>query len=357
MIDFRYHVVSLVAVLIALAVGIILGAGPLRGQLSDTLEGQVAELGAERNDLRSQVELHERRAEAKDGLIEQLGGPASSGLLPETRIAVVQLPEAQDNYADQLATMLASSGGQVVGRIEILPGWEEADDGMERAEVVTQVAASLDVPNESAAVLATVLTGVTPSGAPVQVESALDTLQEADLISVRRPEDASEAALPGSGDAGHPDAVVLLDGGLSASPADVTARAGVVRSRLELVAAMGETLVPVVVLGTGTETWQDPEEAAEDPLVSAVRADGTLVRTVSTVDNAESASGTLAATWALVRQLSGEVGHYGLAADAGALAPPPPSAPEVSPGGDRQLDLDLDPLTPPSRATTPAPQP
>ena len=44
MIDFRYHLVSLVAVFIALAVGIALGAGPLREGISSTLESEVAQL-------------------------------------------------------------------------------------------------------------------------------------------------------------------------------------------------------------------------------------------------------------------------------------------------------------------------
>jgi hypothetical protein len=37
MIDFRYHLVSLVSVFIALAVGIVLGAGPLKDPISEGL--------------------------------------------------------------------------------------------------------------------------------------------------------------------------------------------------------------------------------------------------------------------------------------------------------------------------------
>lgn len=51
MIDFRYHLVSLVAVFLALAVGIILGAGPLADPIGDTLTGQVDKLREDRNQL------------------------------------------------------------------------------------------------------------------------------------------------------------------------------------------------------------------------------------------------------------------------------------------------------------------
>lgn len=44
MVDFRYHLVSLVSVFLALALGIILGAGPLQNSIGDTLSGQVETL-------------------------------------------------------------------------------------------------------------------------------------------------------------------------------------------------------------------------------------------------------------------------------------------------------------------------
>ncbi|MBF0972903.1 MAG: copper transporter, partial [Actinomyces graevenitzii] len=40
-IDFRYHLVSLIAVFMALAVGVVLGAGPLQGTLGSALSDQV----------------------------------------------------------------------------------------------------------------------------------------------------------------------------------------------------------------------------------------------------------------------------------------------------------------------------
>ena len=48
MIDFRYHLVSLISVFLALAVGIALGAGPLKETIGDTLTGQVEVLRGER---------------------------------------------------------------------------------------------------------------------------------------------------------------------------------------------------------------------------------------------------------------------------------------------------------------------
>ena len=41
MISFRYHIVTLVSVFLALAVGIALGGGPLKGEVDNTLVDQV----------------------------------------------------------------------------------------------------------------------------------------------------------------------------------------------------------------------------------------------------------------------------------------------------------------------------
>ena len=55
MIDFRYHVVSLISVFLALAVGIALGAGPLKETIGDTMAGQV-QLATEKDALRTELD-------------------------------------------------------------------------------------------------------------------------------------------------------------------------------------------------------------------------------------------------------------------------------------------------------------
>jgi hypothetical protein len=328
MIDFRYHIVSLVAVFIALAVGIILGAGPLRGQLSDTLEGQVAELGTERNALRSQVELHERRAANKDEVVSTVTPGAVAGMLPDADIAVVEMPGVDGDLADDLAVTMARAGGQVVTRTEILDGFESADDAESREQAVSEAAAVLGVDANAPAVLAAVVTVTSPAGDMVVAGSAASLLEQADLISQVRTDEAGEPQLPGAPDPAVPDLVVVLSGGVEPAPDDDTElqqqTEQILDTRLDVVRALTGTPTPVIVVAGGTETWQDPVADAEDLLVAAVRDDGDLAGVLSSVDNVESATGRLAATWALAWLRADETGHYGLAADAEAPAPPPP---------------------------------
>ena len=55
MIDFRYHLVSLVSVFLALAIGVVLGAGPLRDTIGATLEDQVQALRQDKGNLQEAV--------------------------------------------------------------------------------------------------------------------------------------------------------------------------------------------------------------------------------------------------------------------------------------------------------------
>jgi hypothetical protein len=333
-IDFRYHLVSLVAVFIALAVGITLGAGPLRGQLSDTLEGQVAELGTERNALRSQVELHERRAADKDEAVTSMTPAAVADLLPDIRVAVLEMPDADGELADELAVTLAGAGAQLVTRTEVRSAWEAPGDLETRQEAVTEAATLLGVQDDPASVLAAVVTGTTPAGDMVVAGSAASLLEQADLISLLRTDEVGEPQLPGALDPTPPDVVVVVAGGLERPPEDeadlVAQTRTTVEGRLGIVRALQESPAPVLVVGAGTESWQDPVTDAEDLLVAAVREDGDLDGEVSTVDNVESATGRLATAWALTWELAGETGHYGLAASAEGPVPAAPPAREAT---------------------------
>ena len=56
MINFRYHVVSLAAVFIALAIGLVVGTAAFNGPAADALDDQVAAMRSDNNKLRDEVE-------------------------------------------------------------------------------------------------------------------------------------------------------------------------------------------------------------------------------------------------------------------------------------------------------------
>ena len=54
MINFRYHVVSLTAVFLALAIGLVVGTAALNGPVADSLKDQVQGLNRDNSNLREQ---------------------------------------------------------------------------------------------------------------------------------------------------------------------------------------------------------------------------------------------------------------------------------------------------------------
>ncbi|MFX0538810.1 copper transporter [Ornithinimicrobium sp. Y1847] len=334
MIDFRYHLVSLVAVFIALAVGIALGAGPLREGISDTLESEVSQLREERADLRAQVDAAVQRAQVKDEAVDLLASRALPGTLDGTRVAVVVLPGADRNTLDQLESRLSLAGADLVLTAEVDARAQAEDPPADRQELVDRLATLLAVPQPRGGadaagepdaaqeatletVLAAVLTGaddVARPGAWVQAGAELD---EAGLLDLTW-RDGIGAQVT---DRRPADAFVVAGGGLTAETVLEPAGEHTLERRLALIDALAALDAPLVVTGIGAESVPGPGLDPVDPLVTAIREDSDLAELVSTVDNTESAAGQVAAAMALAWELQGQSGQYGVGELAEAAVP------------------------------------
>ena len=268
MIDFRYHIVSIVSIFLALAVGIVLGAGPLQGELGTTLAKEVSGLRADKTALNQQVDDARKATDARDGYIAETNPLVLTDALSERTVALVILPGADAKITQTTEATLRSSGAAVVSRTSVSEDWVSTDKSKAAArdEAVTAVAMSTGV-------------DVTSTGAV----SPRDVLLAALLT---RPAGGVADQLGG-------DVVVALDAHSS----------GVVVSGDLAVGATGD----------GT-------------LVGSVRNDATAVDVASTVDDSGSPMGQASIVNGLVQQNEGGVGHFGLAAGADAPFAPPPAS-------------------------------
>ncbi|MDO4792381.1 MAG: copper transporter, partial [Buchananella hordeovulneris] len=125
MLNFRYHVVSLVAVFLALAIGVVLGAGPLQRPLSDSLAGQLTEAREARDDYKAQVGNLEGQiagyGKAAAALKPDLVNSALTGL----QVAVVSLPGAAKEDVEAALGVLGEAGAQVVAQVEVTPAFTD----------------------------------------------------------------------------------------------------------------------------------------------------------------------------------------------------------------------------------------
>ena len=123
MIDFRYHLVSLISVFLALAVGVVLGAGPLQNSLGTALNDQVTALRENRNATQAKLEQTETAVNERDSYITQAASSLLPGTLASKNVAMVLLPDAKAEDADAIAAQLKNAGATVTGRVSLTSTW------------------------------------------------------------------------------------------------------------------------------------------------------------------------------------------------------------------------------------------
>jgi hypothetical protein len=116
-IDFRYHLVSIVAVFLALAIGIVVGATALKPttlrvlyKTSQQERNQISSLLANNGNLHQQISNDQDFAAAGAGLL--LGH-----LLAGQRAVVVTAPGADGQVVNGITTTLQQAGAQVTGQV------------------------------------------------------------------------------------------------------------------------------------------------------------------------------------------------------------------------------------------------
>jgi hypothetical protein len=322
MIDFRYHVVSIVAVFIALAVGIVLGAGPLKEDIGSTLTAQVTQLRADKSALRDQLKESQDGVSARDTYAGLVAPAVIAGQLPGRQVAVVVLPDADAGLVKRTTHSLTEAGATVTGTISVSDKWTEPDEATARTQAVTPLARLVGVEPSvtSAGELPSVVLSRAIFGAPEGAKGTtggregsderskvLEGLDKAGLISLQ----------PGSG--GPASSVVVVAGPL---PEDEKQRNTEAESYLRLLATFGNGGRPTLV-AAGHEPGQSV--AVANPLVTTIRADAKLNPVVSTVDDGNLSMGQGALVLAMHGEYDGSNGHYGLAGDASAVAPEIPA--------------------------------
>src|SRR4051812_28606419 len=112
MIDFRYHIVSIVSIFLALAVGIVLGAGPLQGRLGDTLSKEVAALRKDKSNLNDQLRAANTNISHQDDFAAALSPELVADRLTGRSVTIVRLPGSTDDMAKDVSDTLSTAGAK-----------------------------------------------------------------------------------------------------------------------------------------------------------------------------------------------------------------------------------------------------
>ena len=304
MINFRYHVVSLTAVFLALAIGLVVGTAALNGPAVDTLKSKVNSLTSTNQQYRDQV----NQLEADAGKQEQFANASAPILLQDKlagrRVLVVSMAGASQ-YVDDAVKMLALSGAKLTGKIEIEdrftdPAYNENLLDLAGTTVpagLTNVPTNSDGAETASYVLASVLLDANPPLPADSLRTVVAAYKEAGFIAV--------TGQP----TGTAEAVMLL-----AAPPYTDPHADARNKNVVTMVGQFARIRPEVVAANGA--------AGNNNVISAVRGDPTLQKSVSTVDNLATPQGRVAVVLAVNELLLlNRTGHYGLAGGASAMLP------------------------------------
>lgn len=113
MLDFRYHALSLVAVFLALAIGIVLGVTIGDSLVSDAQQSLQTGLRANVEDARTEARRAREAAAARDRMLDQLYPGLVRGRLRSERVALVSWGELPKGVEDGVRDVVEKAGGRL----------------------------------------------------------------------------------------------------------------------------------------------------------------------------------------------------------------------------------------------------
>lgn len=310
MISLRHHAISLAAVFLALAVGVVLGSG----LLSDTLLSGWRE---EKRDLHSQINALN---DGKNALTEKLGAANSfdtqmAGRIVRDSLAgksvvIFRTPDARDDDVDAASRIVGQAGGALTATVSLTQEFVDANAAEKLRSVVNssivpagaQLSTTLvDQGSQAGDLLGIVLLihrdPAVPQVDDAQRDTVLAALRDTGFVTFRPAEHIAAA-----------NAALVITGGALGEDAG---NQGVSVARFAAALAphgSGVLLAGRDGVSTGTAA------------VAVARADAAMTSAISTVDDVGAESGRITAVLGLADLIGGgRTGQYGIGHGATAL--------------------------------------
>jgi hypothetical protein len=330
-IDFRYHLVSIVAVFLALAVGIVLGSTELRGaalsaldRTSSALSTKLEAADNENSALQQEVQGdHQFASAAQPVLLKHL--------LDSKKVVIITAPGASSSVVNGIKTSLSDAGATVSGQVALSSKF--ADTSASNLSLLSQLTqrvapASVTLVNgspqqQAAQVLASALVSAGSgsgsgnakggSGNGSQNGSGNGSVSAQTAQTILSSYSAGQfITVSGQPSSGATLAVIVAPNSVPQGGTSDPANQAVVALAQEFGTGSQATVVagPTAASGPGSA-------------ISAVRSSG-AANDASTVDNADSVVGQIVVAQALEQQMNGKKpGSFGTQSNANSAGPSP----------------------------------
>nr|WP_296780263.1 copper transporter [Rhodococcus sp. (in: high G+C Gram-positive bacteria)] len=307
MISMRQHAISIAAIFIALAIGVVLGSGLLSSGLVSGLRDDKTDLQNDVNSLQDTNNQLGEQLNAADGFDAAVSGRVVRDALADRSVVVITTPDADPSDVDGVTRSIQASGAAVTGRVSLTDSFVSAASGDDLRTRLTNVVpagiqlrtGAVDQGSLAGDLLGSVLLlnaqTAEPQSSPEELSLALETLRSGGFIAY----DNGAVA---------PAQLAVVVTGANTSNEDGNRGAIVARFAGGLDAR-----------GAGTVLAGRSGAADGNGPVAVVRADAALSAAVSTVDNVDREAGRMTTALALQEQLDGASGRYGTGANATAV--------------------------------------
>lgn len=311
MITLRHHVISLAAVFVALAIGVVLGSGAFSGTMVSGLRGDKGDLQKQISTLTDEQTALTERLSAAGEFDTQMAGRIVRDALISKSVVLFRTPDADDDDVEAVARLIGQAGGSVTGTIALTNEFVEANSAEKLRSVVnspilpagTQLStALLDQGSQAGDLLGiALLINRDPKIVPVADEArdaVLSALRDTGFLTYTQRIDPADTA------------VIVTGGPL----ADTAGNQGATVARFA--AAMAPR-------GSGTALAGRDGSATGVAAVAVTRAEPGMADAVTTVDDIGSESGRITTVLALQALIRGAPpGAYGVGAGAASVTVP-----------------------------------
>jgi hypothetical protein len=338
-INFRYHIVSIVAVFLALAIGIVLGATELQGASIDVLNRTNADLSGELGASRAQNQALQQQVTADQSFAQDDEARLLDGLLASQRVVVVTAPGAPGSVINGVTAAVQQAGASVTGQVNLQPRLLDASQSNQTflSSLVQQLAPA---------------DGIAPNGTPLQQAAQLlgsAILTKADPSGGGTSSGGGTGSGPGTGDSAATRQSVLssyaqegllsVSGPLSSSQTSVAATLAIVVIPATPPSGgdndpMNQGLITLAqeldTAGLGTVMAGAVSASGSGSAINALRSSSVSAQ-ISSVDDADILIGQIVTVQALAQELTGhKAGSYGEDAGSTGVGPDPAPTPAAA---------------------------
>ncbi|RLK54764.1 copper transporter [Actinokineospora cianjurensis] len=312
MITLRYHITSIAAVFLAIAVGVVLGSTTLSRSLLSGITTENSDLGTQVTQLEQDRNALNARLADGDSFAGAIGPLAVRGALDKRTVVLITTADAHPADRDAVKALVTAAGGSVTGELQLTDAFADPAKADQLKEIVTRLLpAGVQLP-----------TVTDPGTLAGGLLGPLLLISKADNKPQASPEE-SAAALAG-----------LTEGGFLAAAPDIapaqlavvlTGGASTGDDAGDKAATIARFATQVDRAGAGTVLTGGLGSAEGSGAVGVVRADTAATSILSTVDNVDTPAGRVVVVLALAEQVAERAGRYGSAGNAQAAAPGAPA--------------------------------